>query len=30
MTKPLAWAMPGELAVYEMDELKEAKAWVAA
>lgn len=25
-----AWAMPGELAVYEMDELKEAKAWVAA
>ena len=25
-----AWAMPGELAVYEMDELMEAKAWVAA
>jgi stage II sporulation SpoAA-like protein len=25
-----AWAMPGELAVYEMDELEKAKAWVAA
>jgi len=25
-----AWAMPGELAVYEMDELEEAKTWVAA
>lgn len=25
-----AWAMPGELAVYEMEELEEAKAWVAA
>jgi hypothetical protein len=25
-----AWAMPGELAVYEMDELDEAKDWVAA
>jgi hypothetical protein len=25
-----AWAMPGELAVYEMDGLDEAKEWVAA
>jgi hypothetical protein len=25
-----AWAMPGELAVYEMDELDKAKEWVAA
>jgi hypothetical protein len=25
-----AWTMPGELAVYEMDELEEAKTWVAA
>jgi hypothetical protein len=24
-----AWAMPGELAVYEMDELDKAKEWVA-
>jgi hypothetical protein len=24
------WAMPGELKVYEMDELEEAKEWVAA
>jgi SpoIIAA-like len=24
------WAMPGELKVFEMDELDEAKAWVAA
>jgi SpoIIAA-like len=24
-----AWAMPGELEVYEMDELDEAKAWIA-
>jgi SpoIIAA-like len=24
-----AWAMPGELAVYGMDELEEAKSWVA-
>jgi hypothetical protein len=24
------WAMPGELKVYEMDELDEAKEWVAA
>ena len=25
-----AWAMPGELKVFEMDELEEAKSWVAA
>ena len=25
-----AWAMPGELAVYEMDQLEEAKDWVAS
>ena len=25
-----AWAMPGELAVYEMDEVDEAKSWVAS
>ena len=25
-----AWAMPGELEVYEMDELDEATQWVAA
>jgi hypothetical protein len=25
-----AWAMPGELAVYEMEQLDEAKDWVAA
>jgi len=25
-----AWAMPGELEVYEMDQLDEAKEWVAA
>jgi SpoIIAA-like len=25
-----AWAMPGELKVYEMEELDEAKSWVAA
>ena len=25
-----AWAMPGELAVYGMDQLDEAKDWVAA
>jgi hypothetical protein len=25
-----AWAMPGELAVYEMDQLVEAKSWVAS
>ena len=25
-----AWAMPGELGVYEMDELDKAKEWVAA
>ena len=24
-----AWAMPGELAVYDMDGLQEAKGWVA-
>jgi len=24
-----AWTMPGELEVYEMDELEEAKEWVA-
>jgi hypothetical protein len=24
-----AWAMPGELAVYRMDELEEAKSWAA-
>ena len=24
-----AWAMPGELAVYEMDDLDEATSWVA-
>jgi hypothetical protein len=24
-----AWTMPGELEVYEMDELEEAKSWVA-
>lgn len=24
-----AWAMPGELAVYEMEEMEEAKDWVA-
>jgi hypothetical protein len=25
-----AWAMPGELGVYGLDELEEAKGWVAA
>lgn len=25
-----AWSMPGEVAVYEMDELDEAREWVAA
>jgi len=25
-----AWAMPGELKVFEMDELDEAKSWVAS
>jgi SpoIIAA-like len=25
-----AWAMPGELGVYEMDQLDQAKSWVAA
>jgi SpoIIAA-like len=25
-----AWAMPGELEVYEMDQLDDAKEWVAA
>ena len=25
-----AWAMPGELAVYEVDEVDEAKSWVAS
>src|SRR5262245_34651020 len=25
-----AWAMPGELGVYEMDDLDKAKSWVAA
>ena len=25
-----AWAMPGELAVFEMDKLDEAKSWVAS
>ena len=29
-TRMFAWAMPGELAVYGMDELEEAKSWVAA
>jgi hypothetical protein len=24
-----AWAMPGELAVYELDKLEEAKSWAA-
>ena len=24
-----AWAMPGELAVYELDQLEEAKTWAA-
>ena len=28
-TRLFAWAMPGELKVYEMDELDEAKSWVA-
>jgi hypothetical protein len=28
--KLFAWAMPGELAVYEMDQLDEAKSWVAS
>ena len=25
-----AWAMPGEMAVYDMDQLEEAKEWVAS
>jgi hypothetical protein len=25
-----AWAMPGELEVYDLDELEEAKSWAAA
>ncbi len=29
-TRMFTWAMPGELAVYGMDELEEAKSWVAA
>jgi hypothetical protein len=29
-TRLFAWAMPGELAVYGMDQLDEAKEWVAA
>jgi hypothetical protein len=29
-TRLFAWAMPGELAVYDMDQLDEAKSWVAA
>ena len=24
-----AWAMPGELKVFELDQLEEAKAWAA-
>ena len=28
--KLFAWAMPGELKVFEMDELDEAKSWVAS
>ncbi len=28
--RPFAWAMPGELKVFEMDGLDEAKSWVAA
>ena len=29
-TRLFAWAMPGELAVYDMDQLEEAKSWVAS
>jgi stage II sporulation SpoAA-like protein len=29
-TRLFAWAMPGELGVYEMDQLDHAKSWVAA
>lgn len=29
-TRLFAWAMPGELGVYEMDQLDQAKSWVAA
>ena len=29
-TRMFTWAMPGELKVFEMDELEEAKSWVAA
>ena len=29
-TRLFTWAMPGELKVYEMDELDDAKEWVAA
>ena len=28
-TRLFAWAMPGELKVFDMDELEEAKEWVA-
>ena len=28
-TRMFAWAMPGELRVFEMDELEQAKSWVA-
>jgi hypothetical protein len=29
-TRLFTWAMPGELKVFEMDELDEAKSWVAS
>ena len=29
-TRMFTWAMPGELKVFEMDELEEATSWVAA
>jgi len=29
-TRMFTWAMPGELGVYEMDDLDEARSWVAA
>ncbi len=28
-TRMFTWAMPGELRVFEMDELEQAKSWVA-
>jgi len=29
-TRAFTWAMPGELEIFEMDDLDEAKGWVAA